>query len=296
MALEKRQLGSTGHTVTALGFGSMELRGIPHRRPRPIPVDVARSTLEAVLDVGITFIDTSIDYGSSEEIIGRYLGSRRDEYVLASKAGCPIEHQPDGPTEGSLAHDYSPANIRAGVEQSLRRLGTDRLDLVQLHISPSLETIRANDALGTLETLRDEGKLTSIGISSTLPHLADHLGSGLFESFQLPYSALDRRHESYLPQIAEAGAGLIVRGGVAQGITDDELWRRAGLDDLLDGDSPQEFLLRFVISNPAVSTVIVGTASPDHVRSNARAAERGPLPADIVRESIDRLNKQGQPV
>src|SRR5579863_1428199 len=144
MTIETRPLGRTGVDVTILGYGAMELRGHP-RGPAIDDADAGR-LLNAVLDGGIDLIDTSIDYGRSEELIGRYLADRRDEYFLASKCGCLLEQLP-GATP-PFPHDFSAANVRAGVEQSLRRLRTDRLDLVQVHMSPSRQRM---DADGTLD-------------------------------------------------------------------------------------------------------------------------------------------------
>src|SRR6202034_4305759 len=128
MAIQTRPLGRTGASVTILGYGAMELRGQP--RGPAITDDEAGRVLGAVLDSGINLIDTSVDYGNSEELIGRYVGHRRDEYFLASKCGCPLSVAPTAPPP--YPHDYSPANVRSGIEQSLRRLRTDRLDLVQV--------------------------------------------------------------------------------------------------------------------------------------------------------------------
>src|ERR1700690_3726897 len=124
MSIETRPLGKTGVDVTILGYGAMELRGQP--RGPAIDDDSAGKVLNAVLDGGINLIDTSIDYGRSEELIGRYLSHRRDEYFLASKCGCLLGDPPAGATP-PFPHDYSRGNVRAGVEQSLRRLGTDGL-------------------------------------------------------------------------------------------------------------------------------------------------------------------------
>jgi aryl-alcohol dehydrogenase-like predicted oxidoreductase len=298
--LERRRLGEDGPEVTVLGFGAMELRGTPHRNPRPIEEAVVAEVLGTVLDEGITFIDTSIDYALSEERIGRYIGSRRDEYVLASKAGCPLELRPDAPP-GPLPHDYSPANIRAGVEQSLRRLQTDRLDLVQLHISPSLEVLRRDGAVETLMALRDEGKIVAFGVSSTLPAIDDHLEIKEFAAFQVPFSALERELESRIELAGQRGFGIIVRGGVAQAGKREKktaegqpvTWADTGLDELRDADTEQGFLLRYAISTPGVTTIIAGTANPDHVRDNVRAARRGPLPDDVYAEAQRRLDDAG---
>src|ERR1700733_1415602 len=132
MTIPTRVLGRTGAEVTILGYGAMELRG----RPRGPELEEAAAglLLNELLDAGVNLIDTSIDYGRSEELIGRYLSDRRDEYFLASKCGCALSLPPAATPP--YAHDYRSANVRAGLEQSLRRLRTDRLDLVQVHMSP----------------------------------------------------------------------------------------------------------------------------------------------------------------
>jgi aryl-alcohol dehydrogenase-like predicted oxidoreductase len=294
VGLQTRPLGRTGAEVTVLGYGAMELRGRP-RGPAVSDEDAGR-ILNAVLDGGINLVDTSIDYGRSEELIGRFLSSRRDEYFLASKCGCPLSPPPDAPVPAP--HDYRPENVRAGVEQSLRRLRTDRLDLVQVHISPSRAQLEADDTIGTLDDLRDEGKVRFIGMSGTLPNLPDHLAMGVFDVFQIPYSVLQRDHEDLITQAAEQGAGTIVRGGAARGAPAEDKgwdrgpigvaegvararWESAGADDLLDGMSRMEFVIRFTLSHPGLSTTIIGTADPEHLASNLAIAEKGPLPAEV---------------
>jgi aryl-alcohol dehydrogenase-like predicted oxidoreductase len=302
MAIERRPLGRTGTDGTILGYGAMELRGQP--RGPAITDEAAGQVLNAVLDAGINLIDTSVDYGRSEELIGRYLGHRRDEYFLASKCGCPLDLPPGIPPP--YPHDYRPANVRAGVEQSLRRLGTDRLDLVQVHMSPSRAQLEQDQTIGTLQTLRDEGKVRFIGMSGILPNLPGHLAMGVFDVFQIPYSALQREHEELITQAAGAGAGTLIRGGAARGtLADDkpgqpgpiglpqgagrERWAAADLEGLLDGMSRMEFVLRFTLSHPGLSSTIVGTANPEHLRANLAVAGRGPLPGDLYSEALRRL-------
>src|ERR1700761_5467038 len=161
MTLATRTLGRTGFDVTVLGFGAMELRGRP-RGPEVSDSDAER-LLHAVLDSGINLIDTSVDYGRSEELIGRFLSSRRDEFFLCSKCGCPLSVDPNMPAP--YPHDYPAENVRADVEQSLRRLRTDRLDLVQVHMSPTVEEMRDGGTIEELEKLCNEGKVRFIGMS-----------------------------------------------------------------------------------------------------------------------------------
>jgi aryl-alcohol dehydrogenase-like predicted oxidoreductase len=296
MAIIRRTLGRTGADVTILGYGAMELRGLP--RAPDVPDEDLGRLLNAVLDGGINLIDTSPDYGRSEELIGRFVSHRRDEFFLASKCGCLIE-MPAGATP-PYPHDYSPANVRAAVERSLTRLRTDRLDLVQVHMSPSKETLEANDTVETLKELQAEGKIRFIGMSGILPELPDHIAMGVFDAFQIPYSAVQRDHEDLITEAAAGGAGTLIRGGAARGAASEEKnwsvapltqqagvgqrnWQTSGIEDLLEaaGMSRQEFILRFTLSHPDLSTTIVGTASLDHLKDNIAVAEKGPLPADL---------------
>jgi aryl-alcohol dehydrogenase-like predicted oxidoreductase len=306
MAISTHTLGRTGAAVTSLGYGAMELRGSP--RGPDIPDEDAGKLLNSVLDGGITFVDTSIDYGKSEELIGEHISRRREEFFLASKCGCPVEPPPAG-AQPPFPHDFSAANVRAGVEQSLRRLRTDHLDLVQVHASPSREQLEQGGTVDELQALRDEGKIRFLGMSGTLPHLPDHIAMGVFDAFQIPYSALQRDHEDLITAAARSGAGTIIRGGVARGAPADEKgwrgplglgegeaqrrWEAAELDELLEGMDRMTFMLRFTLSHPDLSTTIVGTRNPRHLQANLEAAAQGPLPGDLYAEAKRRLAAAG---
>jgi aryl-alcohol dehydrogenase-like predicted oxidoreductase len=299
--LPRRTLGRTGLEVTALGYGAMELRGEP--RGPAVSDDDASRILNAVLDSGINFIDTSPDYGNSEEHIGRSIAHRRGEYFLASKCGC-IVGAPPAPAGQRNPHVFTAENVRAGVEQSLRRMKTDYLDLVQFHISPSRTELEEQGALEELKKLQAEGKVRFLGMSGTLPNLRQHISMGVFDEFQIPYSALEREHEAAIAEAAAAGAGIVIRGGVArgapaewdrarQGLSVKDRWEGAKLDDLLDGMSRMEFTLRFTLSLPELATTIVGTRNPAHLQENLDAAAKGPLPADVYDEAKRRLADAG---
>jgi aryl-alcohol dehydrogenase-like predicted oxidoreductase len=307
MTIETRPLGRTGVDVTILGYGAMELRGGP-RGPAIDDEDAGR-VLNAVLDGGVNLIDTAIDYGRSEELIGRYLASRRDEYFLASKCGCLLGDPPPGATP-PFPHDFRAANIRAGTEQSLRRLGTDRLDLLQVHMSPSRSEMEAGQTVETMQALRDEGKVRFIGMSGILPNLPDHLAMGVFDVFQIPYSVVQREHEELITAAAAAGAGTLIRGGAARGGPSEDKgwsqgplglaqgegqrrWEASGLDELIGDMGRLEFVLRFTLSHPDLSSTIVGTSSVDHLRSNLAVAEKGPLPSDLYQEAKRLLGPVG---
>jgi aryl-alcohol dehydrogenase-like predicted oxidoreductase len=298
MAVKKRELGRTGLQVTTLGYGAMELRGAP--RARNITEEQAETILNKVLDSGVNYIDTSIDYGLSEERIGRYISHRRAEYYLASKCGCLVG-APPAPRGQRGAHVFTSDNVVAGVEQSLARMKTDYLDVVQFHASPSRQTLEAQGALDALLKLREAGKVRFIGMSGTLPHLSEHIAMGVFDVFQIPYSAVEREHEAVIANASQKGAGIVIRGGAAKGAPTEgkqaglqwERWRRAYLDDLFDGMTPMEFILRFTFTNPDLDTTIVGTINPAHLRTNLDILEQGPLPQGLYEEAKRRLAAAG---
>jgi aryl-alcohol dehydrogenase-like predicted oxidoreductase len=297
--LERRKLGRTGLQVIVLGFGAMDLGGPPVTNV--ITDDEAGQVLNAVLDSGINYIDTSIDYGTSEARIGKAISARRKEFYLATKCGC-VPGRPMG-----TGHVNTAANIRTGVEHSLRTMKTDYIDVVQFHESLTRSAWESEGGLEELRKMKQEGKLHFIGVSGTLPNLEEQAESGVFDVFQIPYSALQREHEDIIAKASATGAGIVIRGGVARGapsdwnrryymLTADEMssrWDKARLDDLLDGMSRMEFMLRFAISNPDLDTTIVGTKSIEHLRVNLAAAMKGPLAEDVVAEAKQRLDKTG---
>jgi aryl-alcohol dehydrogenase-like predicted oxidoreductase len=294
--LPTRTLGRTGLQVTRLGYGAMELRDAAPGRQ--IPDSQAQALLEAVLEGGINFIDTSIDYGRSQERIGRFIAGRRSEYVLASKCGCTSDraYQP---------HVYTRENVVAGVERDLRELRTDYLDLIQIHNSPSRSTLEQEGSVDALIELQRQGKVRFIGISGMLPNLPDHIDMGVFDVFQIPYSPVQPEHRNLITRAAEAGRGTIIRGGAARGAVSPEkkdvtpiglpegqaqtVWTAAGLDDLMHGEPATEFLLRLTLSHPDLHTTIVGTINLDHLQANLATARKPPLPVDVVEEATRRL-------
>ncbi len=299
--LPTRKFGRTGLQVTQLGYGAMELRGAPRG---PVVDDAqAEQILRAVLDGGINYIDTSIDYGVSEERIGAALGSRRAEFYLASKCGCAVDPPPGERPD----HVFTRENVVAGVEQSLRRLRTDYLDVVQFHASPSPVDLEQQGGLQALQDLQRQGKVRFLGISGTLPNLPEQIRMGVFDVFQIPYSALQPEHEQLISDAAAAGGGTVIRGGVVKGaLAPDkdgaaprglaadprDAWERAHLDDLLDGASPNEFILRYTLSHPDMHTTIVGTANLEHLAANLAVARKGPLPSDVYAEARRRFARQ----
>jgi aryl-alcohol dehydrogenase-like predicted oxidoreductase len=300
-SLQKNQLGDTGMEVTSLGFGAMEIRGAP--RGRAVTPAQAETILNAVLDSGINYIDTSIDYGRSEEFIGQFISGRRDEYFLASKCGCQVGAAP-APAGQRSPHVFTRENVITGVEQSLRRMKTDYLDVVQFHSSPSKSVMEADGGLDALRELQQQGKVRHIGMSGVLPELAEHVAMGDFRVLQIPYSALERQNEEWISRAASSGIGAVIRGGVAKGEPGQSgvsrpqgwaLFEEAKLDDLLEeGESRTAFMLRFTLSHPGMRTTIVGTLNPDHLAQNVATASKGSLSDEVYEEAKRRLAAAGE--
>ena len=149
--------GRTGMEVTRLGYGAMEVRDAP--RGRAVAEDQAENVLNAVLDSGINFIDTANGYGRSEEFIGRYISHRRSEYYLATKCGCI-----------GTDHIWTRENLFRGLDESLQRMNTDYVDVMQLH-NPSVDQSERGELVDALQEMRQLEKVRWIGISTTLPHI-----------------------------------------------------------------------------------------------------------------------------
>ena len=297
--LPRSVLGRTGLEVTRLSYGAMEIRGSRIWGGRPVTEQQAETILNAVLDNGINFIDTANDYGRSEQFIGKYIARRRKEFYLATKCGCTVVYR--DPDTDDTPHIYTRDNLFRGLNESLNRLKTDYIDIMQLH-NPPVEETEKNHLVDALKEMVQQGKVRFISISTTLPELPVYLKWGVFDTFQIPYSALERDHEDWINRVAEMGSGTIIRGGVARGevgvgLGDEDRWNKfeeARLDELREpGESRTAFLLRFSLTHPHANTIIVGTLFTQHLLENIAAVEHGPLPGNIYEEAKNRLNRVG---
>jgi aryl-alcohol dehydrogenase-like predicted oxidoreductase len=298
--VQTRQLGNTDLKVTLLGYGAMELRH----------VDQAQATrlLSAALDGGINYVDTSPDYGPSEAYIGHALAARRDEFTLATKCGCNVdEHgRPQEP-----AHIWSRTQLERNLENSLRRLQTDHIDVWQLHgtMPDELAGGRGDETIQALQEAKQQGKVGVIGISFRngrqgeplypagygFQAIQEFMTWGAFDMMQIVYGGLTRTNEIAIAEAASQGIGIVIRGLVKRYFDNyDRLFAQAGLDALrAEGESRDAFLIRLALSHPGVSTGIVGSKNVVHIRENIAAAERGPLPADVYAEAARRLTGVG---
>ncbi|PQO33190.1 aldo/keto reductase [Blastopirellula marina] len=291
----KRRLGNTGIEITQLGYGTMGLRGPNTWGVRVVEDAAAERFLNRVIDAGINFLDTAPDYGLAEQRIGRALGNRRNEFYLATKCGCAYVQHAD---HLEIKHEWNQEVIQRNLETSLERLETDYIDLMQFHGGDAI-TLEENGLVDQLLDFKSQGMIRHIGVSSKLPDLPGLIELGVFETFQIPYSCLAPEHHDIITAASESGAGIIIRGGIAHGGPDAEIqrpnlndvWTAAKLDELLTEDmSRAEFILRFTLSHPHCDTTIVGTCNEDHLAENIAAANKGPLSAELVKETLRRVS------
>lgn len=275
-------LGRTGIEVTRLGYGA------GHRKPMTEREN--QEMVRRVVDSGITLIDTANDYGNSEAMIGIAIADRYSQVTISTKCGCSPNR-----------HAWTRDNLFRGLDESLERLQTDRIDVMQLH-GATVEDCNRHGTVEALQEMREQGLVAWIGASTNLPDVRTFIDWGVFDVFQLPYSALDRTHEEWIAEAAKAGAGVLIRGGVALGEPgvgsgSAGVWRafeQAGLDDLREpGESRTAFMLRFTASHPFAHCNLVGTTNPRHLRENIEAMLQGPLSEDVHEEAKRRLDAVG---
>jgi aryl-alcohol dehydrogenase-like predicted oxidoreductase len=300
-----RRMGKTGFVVSRLGYGGMELAGAP--LARDLSEQQAIKFINRVIDAGINYIDTSIDYGLSERLIGKVMEHRRADVVLATKCGCQVGVEGVERHHGE-SHTFTGENVMAGIEQSLRRLRTDHLDVVQVHGRPTRKQLEDGGVIEAMLEAKKMGKVRQLGISSRLPTLADYIDVDYFSVVQVPYSALQRHNEDAIAALRRSGKAVVCRGVTGRGApaknwstrpigtTDGEardIWEKAKLDELLHGLSRIEFMIRFVLSNENVDVALVATTDEAHLLADVDHAADGPLDVERLEEAKRRLAAAG---
>jgi len=283
MKIEKRRLGKTDMDVTALGFGAAEI-GF-----QGATLETVERLLKGALDAGLNVIDTAECYAGSEELLGKAASSRRNELFLFSKCGHP---------EGFGApDDWTAPSIGKSIERSLKRLRTDRLDLIQLH-SCTEDVLKRGDAISALESAKKRGLVRYVGYSGDGAAARWALESGKFDVLQTSVSVADQESiDLLLPIAVKKNAGVIAKRPVGNAAwrsgnkkPENEYhhvyWER--FQKLAYGfvktDAAFSTALRFTLSQPGVATAIVGTANPTRWAENAKLLAAGPLPAKEVDE------------
>ena len=212
--MKKRELGKSGLYVSEIGLGCMSL---------PNDQGESKKIIDAAIHAGINYFDTAdlYDGGRNEELIGYALEGRRDDVILATKVGNKMNS--DGK---SWTWDASKAHIIEAVKKSLQRLGTDYIDLYQLHGGVMEDNVE--ETIDAFESLKREGLIRQYGISSIRPTVIKRfLDNSSAVSVMMQYSLLDRRPEEWFPMIQEAGASVVTRGTIAKGFLTAEGMARA---------------------------------------------------------------------
>jgi aryl-alcohol dehydrogenase-like predicted oxidoreductase len=288
------ELGKSGLTVSRICFGSWQFGGdwgaVEH--------DQAIAAVRTALDVGVTLFDTAQAYGfgASEALLAEALGHdiHRDDLIVATKGGLRR-------VNGGIQRDASPAFLREGVEQSLRHLGVEAIDLYQVHW-PDHET-PFEETGAALQQLKDEGKIRHVGVSNFSPAEIDELSRTVeVESDQPPYNLFNRAiEEEVLPHCREQNVGLLVYGPLSHGLLSgsfdpsklaEDDWRRG--HEPFEGEALErnmeavgrlsefaaergwtlpQLAVAWVLAQPGVHVAIAGARRPGHVEGIAPAAE-----------------------
>jgi aryl-alcohol dehydrogenase-like predicted oxidoreductase len=263
--MEQRELGTSGLTVSALGLGCMGMTWAYGAAD----ADEAIATVHRAIELGVTFLDTAELYGphTNEELLGRALAGRRDEVTIATKFG--VLRNADGPAGRPL--DGTPANVRRSIEGSLRRLGTDHVDLYYQHrIDPDTPI---EETVGALAELVDEGKVRYIGLSEASPDTirAAHAVHPI-AAVQTEYSLFTRDVEyEVLPTLRELGIGLVAYSPLGRGF----LSGRFSSAEELDADDWRRTQPRFRGENARRNLELASKVSE-------LAAEKGVTPAQLA--------------
>jgi aryl-alcohol dehydrogenase-like predicted oxidoreductase len=277
--MEQRTFGNTGMKVSALGFGA------GHIGDKDISEKDAEIFLNKVLDTEITLIDTARAYGLSEERIGKYLSSRRQEFVLSTKVGYGIPGY----------KDWTFDCVRAGIDEALRVLRTDHIDIVHLHSCP-IGTLEWGEPLRALEEAVRDGKVRVAAYSGENDALDWAVDSGRFGSAEHSLNICDQRVlENVLPRAQAKGLGIIAKRPVANApwrfaecpvshYAEEYWWRWKTMDVDPRGNNWQEIALRFAAFTPGVHSCIVGTTNLEHLIQNVKIVGKGPLPPDLYDE------------
>ena len=260
-----------------MGFGAGRIGG------DDISDAEADALVRRALDLGVTLLDSARSYGRSEERLGRALRGERGRVVLSTKVGYGIPGH----------EDWTGPCVSAGVDAALGRLGTDVLDVVHLHSCP-LDVLRRGDVVEALAGAVRSGKVRVAAYSGEGEALAWAVASGVFGSVQLSVNACDQRALSTaVAEAARRGLGVLAKRPLANapwrfaarpaGDDAEPYWERLQAMGLDPGGLPwEELFLRFAAFAPGVSSALVGTRSAAHLEAAVRAAEKGPLPAELA--------------
>jgi aryl-alcohol dehydrogenase-like predicted oxidoreductase len=263
-----RLLGKSSLKISEIGFGCMSLRGNQEE---------SQNIIHKAIELGVNFFDTAdlYDKGANETIVGNALQGKRDKVVLATKVG--NQWRPDG-----SGWDWNPRKeyILKAIEDSLRRLKTDYIDLYQLHGGTIDDPI--DDTIEAFELLQQQGKIRFYGISSIRPNvIQEYIQRSNIVSVMMQYSLLDRRpEETCLQLLQQNNIGVLARGSVAQGLllnkpareylsfSTEEVKKAADAIHLLSGNNRNsaQTAIRFVLHHSAITSAVIGIRTMEQMK------------------------------
>lgn len=269
--MQYRKLGDSDLQVSGIGFGCMSLEA---------GEGAAARLIHRALDLGINFFDTADLYekGMNESRLGKILHGKRENVVLATKVGNRWREDGSG-------WDWDPRKeyIITAVEESLKRLRTDRIDLYQLHGGTAEDPI--DEIIETFELLQQQGKIRFYGLSSIRPNvIREYVSRSGIVSVMLQYSLLDRRpEETCLALLQEKKIGVLARGTVAQGLLLEKpsrVYLNYGVEDVAraaeairshsgKNRSFAQTAMQFVLENPAITSAVAGVRTMDQLEELA---------------------------
>lgn len=300
--MDKRPFGKTGFDVSPLGFGGAPAAYLKAEQQRVIDL------LNHLLDAGMNVIDTAASYPGSEEFIGDHFSERRQDYVLISKCGTKIPESDAAPFSYEL--------VSKSVDRSLRLLQTEVIDVMLLH-SCDLETLKKGDALRALSDARQAGKIRFAGYSGDNQAVAHACTLPEIAAIETSISIADQHNiDLALPIAQKNNIGVIAKRPIAnaawkdistqpglyanyaKAYTERLAKMKLNLAELgFTGSAEKawpELAIRFTLSQPGVSTAIIGTTNPANAAANIEAVKKGPLPAEVV-ERIRKAFRENDP-
>ncbi len=252
--MQLKELGQTGIPVSPLGLGTVKFgRDQQVKYPWGFKIPDDKSVVELLAlarDLGINLLDTAPAYGNSEERLGQLL-TRRQDWVIVSKVG-------ESFINGQSHFDFSVRATRTTIENSLRKLNTDYLDVVLVHSDGNDQQVIEQDAVATLMQLKQEGLIRAAGLSTKTTE------GGLWtventDVVMATRNTSDHTDDPVLDRALELNKGVVIKKGLQSGHADSKAGG-AGIDEAI----------RYVFSHPAVSCLIAGTINPEHLKQNAQ--------------------------
>lgn len=275
ISVPKRALGGTGLLASCLGLGTVKFgrnQGVKYPSGFELPDDKQASDILALAqELGINLLDTAPAYGSSEERLGKLIKNRHD-WVVCSKSGEEF-------INGQSHFDFSAKHTRFSIERSLKRLRTDYLDLVLVHSDGNDEhIIRQTDCFETLIRLKQQGLIRAFGLSGKT------VAGGLLalqyaDAVMVTFNPTETGEREVIQQAHSLGKAVLIKKAfnsghaVSTNATENQADKKQQAASADRSSDPAQDSLRFVLTEPGVSSVIVGTINPQHLQANAIAAQ-----------------------